>query len=313
MGVEFNLVSKDAQRALEEFSQEFTAALTQGGVEPWSKDLGLYRASKALKTTYPVPVSAAGYNEFKGDLKYRAIFEKSLELVPKTWQDGVSELASIIEAPDFIGWTSEPAAIAQAAMSLPNEIVAGLLEANPTCWDDVAFFHASHPTNYFKTSAGTFSNTFTGATLLDEANLSKAKERFRKIKAPNGKPMGLRMTHVMVPAALEETAKKLLEQDMIVQTIGTSFAAVDNRHKGTVKIVVADELTSDTQWYALALNKPGMVPWIVQDEGSPEELRHDKDSAMYKSTLKVGLAYILRGNGVLALPHCVQRYAGTAS
>ena len=69
MGQEYNLISSDAQRSLEEFAQDFTIALTQPGVEQWAKENGLYRPSRALKTTYPVPVSAAGYNEFKGDVK----------------------------------------------------------------------------------------------------------------------------------------------------------------------------------------------------------------------------------------------------
>ena len=46
--------------------------------------------------------------------------EKSISMKPKTWQDGVKELASVIEAPDFIGWASEPERIAAAAQSLPN-------------------------------------------------------------------------------------------------------------------------------------------------------------------------------------------------
>lgn len=309
MGVEFNLVSRDAQRALEEFSQDFNAAFTQGPVEQWAKENGLYRASKALKTTFPIPVSAAGYSEFKGDLKYRGLFEKSLELVPKTWQDGVAELASIIEAPDFIGWTSEPAAIAAAALALPNEIIAGLLESNPTSWTGKAFFADDHPCNVFKTSVGTFDNDMGGTgTTLTVTNLASAKTKFRKIKGANGKPLGLRMTHLMVPPALEETARDLLERDLIVD----SGAAVDNRHKGTVKLIVNDQLTDDAKWYPLALNKPGMYPWVVQDEGSPEEIRHDKSSALYQRTLKIGVAYILRGNGALAMPHAVQRWAGAA-
>jgi phage major head subunit gpT-like protein len=313
MGTEYNLISTDAQRALEEFSQDFSAALSQSGVEQWAKENGLYRASRALKTTFPVPVSAAGYSEFKGDIKYRGLFEKSLELTPKTWQDGVAELASVIEAPDFVGWTSEPAALAAAAASLANEIIATALEANATCWDGKAFFAGDHPYNVFKASVGTYDNDVTGAgTNLTAANLSIAKTNFRDIKGPNGKPLGLRMTHLLVPAALEETAKDLLEQDMVIQAIGSTFAAVDNRHKGTVKLLVSDELTNDSKFYPLALNKPGMFPWIVQDEGAPEEIRQDKNDQLYKTTLKVGVAYILRGNGVLALPQCVQRWAGTA-
>ncbi len=306
MGSEFDLVSRDAQRALEEFAQDFSMALTQPGVEAWARDLGLYKSSRALKTTYPIPVSAAGYSEFKGDLKYRALFEKSLELKPKTWQDGVSELASVIEAPDFIGWTGEPAAMAAAAMSLPNEIIAAALTANDTCWTEKAFFAADHPYNVFDSSIGTFDNDIGASATMTIGNLALAKQYFRDIKAANGKSLGLRMTHLLVPAALEETARDLLERDLIVE----SGAAVDNRHKGSVKIVVGDELGSDLIWYPLALNKPGMKPWIVQDEGSPEEIRQDKTDALYKTTLKVGLAYVLRGNGVLALPHCVQRWAG---
>jgi phage major head subunit gpT-like protein len=313
MGVEYNLISTDAQRALEEFSQDFALALTQGGVEQWAKENGLYRASRALRTTYPVPVSAAGYLEFKGDIRYRSIFEKSIELKPKTWQDGVSELASVIEAPDFVGWTSEPTAIAMAAQSLANEIIAALLAANGTSWDGKAFFAADHPFNVFDSAVGTYDNDIGGAgTTATAANLSLAKQYFRDIKSPNGKPMGLRMTHVLVPAAQEETWKDLLENDLLIDTVGTSFGAINNRHKGTVKLVVSDELTSDAYWYPLALNKPGMVPWIVQDEGAPEEIRSDKTSSMYQTTLKVGVAYILRGNGALALPQCIQRWAGSA-
>ncbi len=305
MGSEYDLVSRDAQRALEEFAQDFAAALTQPGVDQWAKDNGLYKASRALKTTFPIPVSAAGYAEFAGDLKYRDLFEKSLELKPKTWQDGVSALASVIEAPDFIGWTSEPAAMAAAASALHNEIIAGLLEANPDCWTGETFFNGLHPNNVFDASFGTFDNDSAGD--MDSDMLVATKTAFRSRKAANGKPLGLRMTHLLVPAAREEEARDLLERDLIVD----SGAAVDNRHKGSVKIIVSDELTDDVKFYALALNKPGMKPWIVQDEGSPEEIRQDKTSHLYASTLKVGVAYILRGNGVLALPHCVQRLSGS--
>jgi phage major head subunit gpT-like protein len=310
MGTEFNLISTDAQRALEEFSQEFAAALTQAGVEQWAKELGLYRTGNALKTTFPIPVSAAGYHELKGDIKYRALFEKSLELVPKTWQDGVSELASIIEAPDFIGWTSEPAAIAAASMSLANELIADALVANPVVWDGQNFFDSDHPYNVFDVGAGTYDNDHAGAPTV--ANLVTAKSNFRAIKGPNGKPLGLRMTHVLAPAAQEETWKQILEQDLVIQSLngGSTFGAVDNRHKGTVKAVFSDELASDLIWYPMALNKPGLHPWIVQDEGAPEEIRRDKSSDYYATTLKVSIAYVLRGNAALALPHAMQRWDG---
>jgi phage major head subunit gpT-like protein len=316
--VPYHLVSRDAQIALQEFSQDFAMALTQALVEPWAKQNGLYKVTRALKTTYPIPLSAAGYREFLGEVKYRSLAEKSISLTPKTWQDGWSELARVIEAPDFTGWDEQPKAFATAAQSLENELVAALLEANPTSeLDDLAFFHAAHLNNALDATKGTFDNDVTGAgTNPTLANLKIAKANFRKIKAPNGKPLGLRMTHVLAPAAQEETWKDLLEQDMVIQALGddpdNGFGSVGNRHKGTVKPIFSDELTDDLQWYPLALNKPGMRPWIVQSQGAPEELLSDKSSDLYKRTLKVAVAYVLEANAALGLPQCVQRWAGTA-
>lgn len=311
MGSEFYNLSGDAQRALEEFAQDFALAMSQSGVEAWAKENGLYKPSRALKTTYPIPVAAAGYTELKGDLRYRSLFERSLTLIPKTWQDGIEELASTVEAPDFVGWAAEPAAMAAAAMSLPNRIISGLLTANATHpLDNLAFFHNSHPINVFDSSAGTFDNLFAGGgTTPAPANVKLAAEAFRAIKAPNGDPGGYRLTHILSPSCWEEELRDVLEQGLIIQTDGTSFAAVDNRQRGRAKLIISDELPG-TKWYPLALNKPGAFPWIVQDEGAPEEIRNDKTSDHYKRTLKVSLAYVLRGNGALALPHCVQAWDG---
>lgn len=318
MGIEFNLVSVDAQTRLTEFKEDFAMAYTQEvtPAEDWAKQLGLAITSKALKTKFPVPVSAAGYKEFEGDIKYRSVFEKSFELVPKTWQDGVAELASIVEAPDFIGWPGQPEAMAAAARALPNEILAELLHANGThVLDGLSFFHASHKVNILDDNMGTFANTFSGApTAASATALETAKTNMRKIKAANGKPMGLRLTHVMCHSDKEETWRNILERDLIIEASGSNFGAVDNRHKGTVKLIVVDTFPAAwpaAQWLALGLNKPGMYPWVVQDEGTPETILQTKDDALYKTQLKVGFASILRGNGGLALPHCIHRYVGS--
>ena len=316
MGNEFQLISVDAQIALTEFSQDFAMAYTQETTpeDDWARTLGLYKASTAMKTKFPIPVSAAGYKVFEGDIRYRAIFEKSFELVPLTWQDGVAELASIVEAPDFIGWPGQAEAMAAAARSLPNEIISAALEANAVHpLDGLSFFNAAHPVNLFDTGIGTFANTFSGAgTAASTSALETAKANMRKVKAANGKFMGLRVTHVVCDPTKEETWRNILERDLIIESNGANnFGTVNNRHKGTVKLVVSDQLTVAGQWYALGLNKPGMYPWVVQDSGSPETIIQDRSDALYKSSLKVGMASILRGNGGLALAHCIHRYVGS--
>jgi phage major head subunit gpT-like protein len=314
MGIEFNFVSLDAQTRLTDFREDFAMALSQevNPAQDWARQLGLYVTSNALKTKFPIPVSAAGYKEFEADVRYRSVFEKSFELVPKTWQDGVAELASVVEAPDFIGWPGQPEAMAAAARALPNEIISLALEANAVHqYDALTFFNAAHPVNVLDSASGTFANTFSGGTTAAATSaLETAKANMRKVKAANGKPMGLRVTHILAHPDKEETWRNIIDRDLIIEAIGSNFGAVDNRHKGTVKLVISDQLTVSTQWYALALDKPGMYPWVVQDTGAPETILQDKTSDMYKRTLKVGLASILRGNGGLALPHCIHRYVG---
>lgn len=307
----FDLVSTDAQTAQTQFVAEFLQNLEAGAVQQWATDLGRYLQSNALKTVWPFSISAAGYEEFTGDMRFRKLAEKSLELKPKTYQDGVEELASVIEAPDFIGWADEPTRMANEGLRLPNSIIATALEAGTSavCWDGEYFFDTDHPVNIYDAGEGTFSN-LTGSRALSVANLATAKKEMRQKKAANGKPMGLRVTHILVPSDLEETALDITERDFVIENGGTSDVPMPNRHKGTVKVVVADELTDTNDWYAIALNRPSIYPWIVQTMPTPEIILHDKTSSKYKETLKIAIAIVLRGNGALAWPHCIHRYQG---
>lgn len=347
--IPFEQVSKDAQTALTEFNESFMLALAQTPSEPWAAELGFSLVSDALRTKFPIPVSAAGYREFQGDIKYRSLFERSVDVIPRTWVDGVAELAKIIEAPDFIGWAGEPERMSMAALTLENELIGQLLASNPASWEandgSISFLHSvdpaapsftagKHPYNIFDPKIGGFDNDFTGATLPSHQNLQIAKTRFRRLLAANGKPLGLRLTHILAPPAQEEIWRNILEQDLIIQALpltttpgdgsGTTFGAVNNRHKGTVKLVIADELGgnytypdgstgSDLKWYPLALNKAGAWPWASQKGATPEVIIRDKSSDFYKSTLKVSYGSIIEAGFAPALSQLIQRWAGTAS
>jgi phage major head subunit gpT-like protein len=317
MGIPYHQVSGDAQIALTEFRRDFMMALSQGAVDAWAENLGATSTSRALATRYPVPVDGAGYVEFKGEMKYRSLYEKSIELKPKTWQDGVAELASVIEAPDFIGWPNQAQAMAQAALSLSNELVVTLLEAGTSTvsWDSITgaeyFFDTGKPYNLFDTSIGTFDNSFLGGgTAFSAANVKLADKRFREMKAANGKNLGLRLTHVLVPPALAWEAREVFQNAQTVLVVGSDFAAGENLLRGYASVVEANELTSTTAWYALALNKPGLYPWIVQTDGMPETIILDRSSHLYQSQLKLGMSSVRRAVAGLALGQCIQRYAG---
>jgi phage major head subunit gpT-like protein len=326
----YNSVSRTVQGALTEYSDAFKSALAIAAEEvtSWATDLGMTATSNAIKTIYPFPIFAAGYHEFKGEIKYRSLYDRQISMRGKQWQDGVTEKAAVIEAGDFMGWGEQPAAMALEARRLPNTIVAAMLASNSFAGpaleiyrnpDDSsadivkALFASDHRYNVLDASVGTFDNTDIHDA-LDDDFLTEQKEYFRGLKGPNGQPLGLRMTHLLVPASLEEQARKLLESDILVEAVlnGSTVVGgvgVANRHKGTVTLVVADELQEGTNpyVYALALNKPGMKPWIVQTTGAAEELVRDKESDYYKTTLKVSIAHVIDANVGAAFPQAIRR------
>lgn len=318
---EFQHLSPQGQIALTQFVEDFATALSQEAspADEWAKGMGLFvpQSNPSMRVQFPIPISAVGYRDFDGDVRYRQIFQRTFELQQRTWQDGVAELASVIEAPDFIGWPGQAAAMAAAARALPNEIISLALETNAVHpLDNLTFFNTAHPINVLDTGIGTFANTFTGAgTAASTTALETAKSNLRKVRAANGKPLGLRMTHVLCHPDREETWRNILDRDLIIQgnpdaPAANAFGAVTNRHKGTVQLIVSDQVTVSNQWYAIALNKPGTYPWALVGNETPETLLQDKTGDLYKTTLKVGMASVLRMNGGLALPHCIHRYVG---
>lgn len=312
--IQYNYVSRDAQVQLEEFRADFQGAFIQDDSEQWARELGLEIQTTALKVTLPVPISAAGYVERKGDRVYRRLSERHFSFSPRIWQDGFSEFAEIVEAPDFLGFQQEPANMAAAAGQLINELVSAQLEANPTLteWDNLTYFNDAHPCHVVRgTSSGTFDNDITGAgTDLTPLNIGIARQNFRKIKGPNKKPAGIRFWGVLIPPALEEQALRIRQQDTIVQAVGTSFGSVTNIYKG-LNYRVSDQLTNDLKWYGIGI-KRGMYPWAVINRGAPESQVLDKNSAMYEREEKIGFHSKLQADAALCFPQLMQRWAGTA-
>jgi phage major head subunit gpT-like protein len=313
MATPYNLLSADAQQRLTEFSDSYFASLAMGAPNTWARDFGLLYSSNAIKTIYPLPVSAAGYKLRQGDDKMRALYEKSLSIKPKEYQDGVQELRQIIEAPDFIGWGEEPSRIALETLRFPNLLVASLLNDNPTLeFDGLSLFNDSHPINVLddgvKDVAGntTFDNNFASAA-LNATTVGDVRKYFRRLPGPNGQVMGLMLSHVIVPAALEELFRKFFESDhmynaTLIGGSGTNLIS-NNIYKGAVTVVVAPELLSDSKVYWIASNGP--KPYIVQDGGTPEEITYDESSDFYKNTGMLGRKYVLRMGTAAALPHAI--------
>lgn len=337
MATPLQQLSFDSQRALEQFSSAFQSAFEASDpASEWAKAFGLVESSQALLLTYPMSISAAGYVERKGDDAARDMYERAISITPIEWTDGVKVQKRRLEQNDFAvqSWTGEAARMAREARRHANILTARLLHANANIqlYKDatlgidagIPLFSASHQVNIFDSSKGTFKNVligggtdFTGTSFDQNMMRAVLKHGRTGIKGANGQPMSISYTDVIVHPEHEQTAKDFLESDLVRAAFlegGTgpnTQLTTNNRYKGLINLVVADELAQvsgvDPDLLYFVDRNSGAKPWIVQDGGTPEEVMFDADSEYCKRTGNVRVNYNMLMGVTAALPHAICR------
>lgn len=142
-----------------------------------------------------------------------------------------------------------PAAMARAGRAFVEKEAASLFHDafSTAMYDGKALLADDHP---LLDSSGTGSNLVTGA--LSDTNLKTALQCMRETVDEAGNLINMSSTKLIVPPALEFTAKEIVNSQL---QSGTDYNNV-NSVKGAVEIVVYDFLGaasggSDTAWYVM--------------------------------------------------------------
>jgi hypothetical protein len=208
-----------------------------------------------------------------GDTKLRDLFERSLSIKIATWEDGFMVLADKVEAPDFIGWLSEPERMAVEALRFGNVLVADMLRNNPlldfyreempggSVASTLHLFDSGHPFNILNSAVGTFNNDWAaGATpggdvegtipsTINTLLLEQLDQHFGSILGPNGRPLGLSLGGLLVPRRWKQVCRKLFEHDTVVRAVQNVLSTenvggvTQNNIYSGYTYKVADELT----------------------------------------------------------------------
>lgn len=160
--------------------------------------------------------------------------------------------------------------IAQSTATFPDTLVFKLLTDGFTnkCYDGQPFFSDSH-----KIGKKTVVNKGTKALSID--SYAEARRNMMSIKDENGESLRIIPDTLVVPPALEDTARKILFADQIDGTT--------NIYKDTAKLLVVPELAgNDAAWYLLCTSKP-LKPIIYQERKAPKfsALIDDKDENVF--------------------------------
>ncbi len=148
-------------------------------------------------------------------------------------------------------YTPVIANLGNAAKRHVDDLVKARLQAGTTDtgFDGAAFFAATHDLD----PGGNQSNLLT-STGLSDANFAVAVATMRSYTDNQGNPLGVEPTHLVVPPALEKTARDIILADLVANG-GT------NTQKGLVELIVNPYLSNEpTVWY-LAGNLGSIRPF----------------------------------------------------
>jgi len=192
-----------------------------------------------------------------GELKHGQLGEQQFGQKADTHGIMFALTRQMIINDDMGAFTDIPRQIGMGAAEAIADAVWGLWLSNPTQSDGKAFFHADHK-NYAE-GAG---------TALTVDGLTDAEVTFGKQVKPNGKPLGIRPSLLLVPMALKVPAEMLMKSIQLNETTTANKAKPSaNPHVGKFDVVSSVYLSnttftgaSDKAWYLLA--DPNRLPAI---------------------------------------------------
>lgn len=297
-------VPLDAQAAVIEYDAKFAQSL-QGYPEPIGYRYAYKSTGTSLVRRFHIPLDAAGYEEFKGTLPFRILSQKFFDVTIQKWADGVAEDADLVEAIDFNGFSTQPEVMARNAKMFPDDKLAEIINTGENIaltWAGagVNFLDTAHPVSLIGGGAsGTFQNWWSN-TDLTEANVTTLMNALLTRTGANGRSLGLKGLELLLPTALYEEGRRLVELPML--TGGES-----NPLFGRLKPVLWPQLDS-SRWAIVDNSRPELNPLIIVTGShgeTPETITHDKDSYLYKSEMRVGFNAVLRMGFGPGMPHAI--------
>lgn len=181
-------------------------------------------------------------------------FEASVEILRKEIEDD----AYGVYAPVF-------QSMGESAAQWPDQLIFDLIVKgfDDKCYDEQPFFSKNHP-------VGTENNSLKVSNMsnkpLSLASYTEARAAMMSFKNDELQPLGVVPNILVVPPALEDMGKRIVESEFV--DIGG--VTQSNTYKGTAELLVVPRLAGhDTKWFLLDTRK-AIKPLIFQSRKEPE-------------------------------------------
>ncbi len=181
--------------------------------------------------------------------------------------------------------------LGRVARKWPDSLIVSALQNGQTtaCYDGQNFFDTAHPIDKFagQVASANQQNYWSTGKALTFDNYQTVRQTMMEFKGEDGLPLNVTPNLLVVPAALEVTARLICEADSVApQTLGanTQVGANTNILKNSAKVMVIPELGNQaTTWYLLDTTK-GFKPFVFQERQAPNmiTLRDPSNENVFK-------------------------------
>lgn len=202
--------------------------------------------------------------EWVGEKVLSALRAYQYSIRNRRWETTI-EVSRDHLADDNLGIYAAQARLAgESARRLPDEIVMDLVNDgfDNRCFDGKSFFATDHPYAGSEAFSNKGTKALNGSTIAKaKASYGAARTAMLKASDETGRPLGTKPTILLVPPALEDTARSLTSADRLED-------GKANIYRGTAEVVCDARLTSDTAWFLIDGSR-AVKPFIYQEREAP--------------------------------------------
>lgn len=250
----------------------------------WWPRLAMKVVSNTPLNTYAWMARLGQMRQWVGERIVNNLRSYVYQLANLSYEYTVGVLRDDIEDDQLGVYTPVFEEMGQATAKWPDGLVKAALQAGTSqvTFDGVAFFATTHPLS------GTNQSNLFAATALTAANFDIVKIALSQLKGEDGELLNTGRVTLIVPPALETTARNILSAGLTV----SGGAAITNTLQNSADLLVLDELNNEpTVWYVAYLDG-ALKPIVLQVRREPTQVRKDRpedDNVFWKRELIWGV------------------------
>jgi phage major head subunit gpT-like protein len=295
-------------------SAAFNKAFAIPEVKPKWQEIATLVTSTTAENNYAWLGGFPRMREWIGDKVVKSLEAFSYSVKNRDFEGTVGVKRNDIEDDNLGAYAIQAADIGDSAAIWPDDLIAELLNngahaVKGKCYDGKAFFATNHAGVDEKEKVTAFANK--GNEVLSAASLAAAQAGFGAVRTKmaayrddKGKLLKIRPTKLVVPAALEDTAKLLMTADKLGEDT--------NPYKGACTVEVWPELEDPAAWFLMDCSRR-LKPLIFQQRKKPvfvKQTGEETEEVFNRAEFKFGVE--ARGNGGYGLWQQAYMADGTA-